>query len=177
MDGVLVDFRGGVLKLYQKYGLSIPEVSTDLLKYSKKVSNIVMNSEEFWLSLEEKKITGDLLKKYRSISYVASSPNIELSATPKLKWLENKFGKDIMKRTVLTASKHLLAKNNRVLIDDDVINCNRFVEHGGRAILFDGYLQTIRLREGYKADSRIAVVTPNKLANLLEKIIKMSQKT
>ena len=52
---------------------------------------------------------------------------------PKRRWLA-KYG--IMNRVIFIREKHLLAAPNRLLIDDSDINCGKWTEAGGTAVVW-----------------------------------------
>ena len=154
MDGVLVDFIGG---LHRALG-----VSYDPNKYPYPVSKYEMFEDlcyrtegrvsmdnlyracdpaEFWSNLEwdpmGKAIRTAILVEMGSWNNVVicTSP----MATPdawkgKVEWL-NRNIPEVKNISITTAPKHLYAKAGHVLIDDKDSNVAQFKEHGGAAFL------------------------------------------
>ena len=141
LDGVLVDFVGGALKLHnkplpmdvvtwdfdQQVGLSAQEFWSPL-------------GEEFWANLEWTAEGVALLvcldELFRGRVALLSSP----CATPgccdgKRQWVRKHLGPDWLKRLMLSSAKHLFAAPGKVLIDDNNENVDAFVGAGGRAVL------------------------------------------
>jgi hypothetical protein len=124
-----------VFKLYEEYNIEPPDETIDLLDGSEKIRDIVCSDPQFWIDLEEHEEIVKLFKKYSDRAFIASSPMIQVAATPKLQWIESHLGEDVLKNTVLLYSKEILAAPNRILIDDDAKNCSDFCDKGGSSIL------------------------------------------
>lgn len=64
-----------------------------------------------------------------------TTPTIDpRSVSGKLIWLQHRFGRHF-RGYVMTEKKYLLAKEDTLLVDDDQDNVNKFLAHGGNAIL------------------------------------------
>lgn len=156
MDGVLVDFVGGLHtalgvdydpKNYP-YEASKYDMFEDLCaKTNGRVSmdNLyrACDSREFWANLKwdpmGKEILDSIAKVY-DMDYdkkicICTSPMANPDAwAGKVEWLNKNLGwcKHI---AIMTAPKHLLAKPGAVLIDDKDSNVEQFQKHGGAAFL------------------------------------------
>ena len=120
-------------------------------KYQEKIdeSNYDRAAVDFWSNLNE--INGFNLSLYNKLRknnevYFLSRP---VSGDPyciagKTLWLEKRFGPKF-KDVIFTAHKNLLANYERILIDDDLKNCKKFLDTGGKcAILFKNWEETIK---------------------------------
>lgn len=156
IDEVLVDFRRGACKahgadpekvnqlnmgrwdmiepLSQALGLEAP------MKRNEFWAPIEREGSLFWGMLEETPYCDKVLswadEEFRDNWFLVSSPhNCVTSYTGKVSWIKNKFGKSF-DRFFLTSHKELLAKPDRVLVDDSKHNVDKFVCHGGQGIVF-----------------------------------------
>lgn len=142
MDGVLVNFWGKSCELLQidkTYNESLSELGFETPKEFWNKMKQFEESEMFWPALEEYTWTQDLLKKVKDSGatwYILTSPSLsEYSSKGKVQKLQQMFGRHF-KNYVITKHKHLLAKPNTLLIDDTEEKVDKFIEHGGQAMLF-----------------------------------------
>lgn len=167
MDGVLVDFVGG---LHRALGVSFDPKNYPYLagKYdmfedlcSRTGGRVSMDnlyracdSAEFWSGLEwdpmGKEIRTAILVELGSWKdvVICTSP----MATPdawkgKVEWLKKNVP-EIRNISITTAPKHLYAKPGHMLIDDKDSNVVRFREHGGAAFLIPQSWNYARERYG-----------------------------
>ena len=147
MDGVVSDFLSGALqslnrelnknvtvKEYVKYG------AFDMAEFygisNTRFWNIIDSEENFWLNLRPFDWAVDLLKLLRGLGDVTivTSPSQDYSCiSQKLEWLDKYLG--IKSNDVFLGSKKYLMAGNGILIDDYSRNTEKFVAHGGKAIL------------------------------------------
>lgn len=142
MDGVLVDFVGGVAK----------EFNADLSELDHWNINkaLCMSATDFWTRLQENKRFWAELEAYpwtRELVHtcldltggnvtIATSPTMDVNcASQKMYWI-GKFFPQFNRTMLIGPQKHLLAKQHHILIDDSQKNCDKFEEYGGRAIVF-----------------------------------------
>jgi len=165
MDQVLVDFTGGVCRMYgicaerldyhretkREWEILKPLEAT--LRENGKIAHhkpyglnqfwadIHAEGQNFWTSLEPLPHFTELLDLVTNHPiteewHVASSPSRESSSySGKVAWLKSKLGNDF-DRFVLTPHKHLFAGAGRLLIDDRPSNLTKFCDKGGIGILF-----------------------------------------
>lgn len=93
---------------------------------------------EFWYNLEPLPWFGELVELLVWLQiewYILSTPgNCPSSYVGKVMWIEKYFGEEFV-NYILTPHKHLLA-HNAFLVDDRPDNINKFIEHGGRGMIF-----------------------------------------
>jgi len=148
MDEVLVDFVGGVAKLYDTTREAVREKQTPGvwdIAHTFDVSaptlyrNVYKVGLGFWLKLEPLPWIDELIELVEQFDpdwQIATSPNRAAdSYFGKACWLKNYFGTDF-DRFVITPHKHLFAKEGTVLIDDKEENVQKFKAAGGRGIVF-----------------------------------------
>jgi 5'(3')-deoxyribonucleotidase len=95
--------------------------------------------EAFWADMEMYPHAHELYEELESMApvYFVSQPsNAPFSASGKVRWLQKFFRHPKCRAFFLTPHKSLLAKPNHLLIDDSDVNCKKFVEAGGNALLF-----------------------------------------
>ena len=154
MDGVLVDFVGG---LHRALGVSFDpknypypaskyDMFEDLCARSDgkvNMSNLyrACDAAEFWANLEWDPVGNQILATIADVLgdmkdvIICTSPMTNPDAWKgKIQWL-NKNAPEIKNISITTASKHLYAKPGHVLIDDKDSNIDQFVEHGGAGFL------------------------------------------
>lgn len=158
MDGVLVDFVGGVGKLYGIKDLTLEwstyEKSLGLSPKTWDVAKILDTSTEelwkkidsegsaFWENLHDYSWAFSIYKSIEQIlnikPIILTSPSISSSCiNGKIKWLKKFFGKSFRNYIFCPAEhKHLLANSSTLLIDDSIKNCNKFHEAKGNVIVF-----------------------------------------
>jgi 5'(3')-deoxyribonucleotidase len=95
--------------------------------------------EAFWTSLKPLPWFEDLLALLKQVNcewYIATTPSFELgSYTGKLKWIAE-YLPNKLHHVFVTHHKHVLANEDRYLIDDSEKNVEKFAEEGGVGILF-----------------------------------------
>lgn len=94
--------------------------------------------ENFWTNLDEYPWFKDLYNNLCTIApvvFLSSPGNSPYALSGKLKWLQARFGENFQ-NYIFTSKKHLLARENTILIDDYEFYVNAFREAGGRAVLF-----------------------------------------
>lgn len=158
MDEVLVDFVGGACRLfgidYRKIENRsewdiVPYLSRELQKLGGEGltdngfwDRIDEAGEDFWLGLEELPWFGDVLELCgQSVDRViiVTTPSVHVSSyAGKVKWLQRRFGRDF-REFRLFWNKELLAKSDRLLIDDNPDNCLEFKRAGGESVVFPTY--------------------------------------
>lgn len=92
----------------------------------------------FWLELQPRSYMFELWDACNTIAptTILSSPTRDpVSMAGKLMWMQRQFGKDF-RSFLIGPAKHSCARPGALLIDDSVKNCDKFIEHGGNAILF-----------------------------------------
>lgn len=147
VDGVLADFSGAVVKHY-----GIPDHPTEsywywiIDKFKEKNPGSTESDfwegldKDFWLSIEETKEAREIyaLAKWYGRGeepILATSPSYD-SAGWKQLWIRQHFPDVFYQgRYVLSPSKHLLARSNRVLVDDYYVNIDKWIMGGGFGIL------------------------------------------
>ena len=98
--------------------------------------------ERFWVELAPLPWATELISLLNTegyVWYVCSSPSRDPSSySGKVKWLQRYLASPNrpFTRFVLTNHKHLLARPDTVLIDDNAATCREFEAAGGRAIIF-----------------------------------------
>ena len=140
MDGVLVDFTGGVAeyfnvkrdtlldwKLWEALDLTEAEMWDEIDKLG----------PGFWSTLKPYPWTDELIKFLGEDNIVVSTaPSRAVSSiTGKAIWIKARFGKSFT-RFMIGNQKHLMAGSSCILIDDRDKNVKKFREAGGKAILF-----------------------------------------
>lgn len=88
---------------------------------------------EVWFDLEEYPWTQDFVPY---IDFVCTAPWDDLSCAGKSAWIRTHLGLE-KNQWMICRSKWIIARSDRLLIDDHDKNCTRFVGAGGRAFLFD----------------------------------------
>jgi hypothetical protein len=138
MDGVLVDFEGGVRK---HFGNS--EKCSDFIKnmgsgeFWKRVSSI----ENFWEDLEPigdvENIWKSLNNRFQHISILSSPSYSDPNCIPgKNRWIDKHIGQQGLR--LFDNEKHKYACPKSILIDDSQKNISKWEESGGIGILFTG---------------------------------------
>lgn len=137
MDGVIVDFVGGVCKLVNYTDSWIPG-EYDLAKVLRNnIWDIIDKTDMEWWSNLDKTTDADAIinavEKYDY--YICSSPTCSpLCAAGKLLWIQKHYPK-LARKYVLTPHKHLLATRDSLLIDDSDVQCQNWTNNGGLAYL------------------------------------------
>ena len=150
LDGVLADFDRGACEVHRVPYMDMI-AKRPLGKYLLGEAVGCKNAEEiklpineagenFWYNLLPLPWFTKLLDLVKSITddwHVVTDPGVFRGACGgKDRWIKKHFGGHF-ENFVLTANKHLLAKDkNVILIDDRERNCSKFIEAGGNAIIF-----------------------------------------
>jgi len=144
LDGVVVDFVSAALKLFDAEHLQKdwPPGEWDItnvlgVSATDFWSRVDARGELFWKNLQVYPWAGCLLNLIDDYEwYYATSPSrSHRSSSGKVLWMQEQHGTHF-RRYVLGEHKHLLAKSDALLIDDNQKNVERFVENGGKSILF-----------------------------------------
>lgn len=107
-----------------------------------------IDCDDFWLKLKPMPHAEDLIHYITTLRipfYIASSPSMSPLCIPqKLQWLDQHFG---IKSTqcMFGSAKFLMAKPENLLIDDLDHNVDKFISHGGRAVLLPSNWNTENL--------------------------------
>lgn len=152
LDGVLIDFVTVAMRMCGAY---VPEneypenCGWDILK----ATNIIrdrkgltpISKQYFWDGLDYgfwrslKCYPGarefvNTLESYGEV-FFATSPTLSSECVAgKYDWVKDHFP-DYRRKLIIATSKHVLADEESVLIDDRDRNCSKFISAGGRAIL------------------------------------------
>ncbi len=147
MDGVLVDWFGGICDLMQLDRVWLEQFWIDganteqTLKIDQEhMWNLVnRHGSDWWAHLNPLPWTTELLGLFAEtsaeISILTSPANSDYAATGKIRWLKH-YMPYYVDRIHLTAQKHHVAREGVLLVDDSDINCERFIAAGGEAVLF-----------------------------------------
>lgn len=152
MDGVLTDFVGGLCKLFDRESVDIKSYDGVCEAFGvteRELWWVVSNAgQAFWRDLKPYPWAMDLMNVATSVApvFICSTPTLDPAcAAGKMQWLDHHlsipFGSSLHPRTfyrdyIFTPHKHLLANPNALLIDDSPGKCHKFLDAGGRAILF-----------------------------------------
>jgi len=144
MDGVLVDFVGGVWK-HWGFTHEYPKGDYDIIK----ATGLLMSPEQFWGNLSGDDFWANLewmpdgKEILAAIESLVPQKDICLLTSPilapecssgKHRWITHNA--PAYKRQFLIGSaKEFCAGPDRILIDDSQSNCEKFVDAGGKAIL------------------------------------------
>lgn len=144
LDGVLVDFVRGCFKRFDRTDIEYNDIAWDLEKIF--FPNMPPKyfwehlGYEFWATLPWTPGGEYFLNQ---IIHVAGQENIIFCTSPcatkgcaegKIEWL-NQNVSHMKRQYMITPMKHFAAKGN-ILIDDHKPNCDKWMEHGGTAILY-----------------------------------------
>jgi hypothetical protein len=98
-----------------------------------------IDNYEFWIGVEEYPWAGDLVRCLRALNYkivFASIPSKSSAAfTAKVDWIRQRKWYD-GEEIILMLHKEQLAAPNRILIDDNDSNCDKWFCSGGRSYIF-----------------------------------------
>lgn len=142
MDGVLCDFVKSALARHgrmDKYPVQQFDMAAELGISDAKFWKPLVG-HEFWRDIEPYEWLDDILNLARAFSggniTLATSPCSDpFSASGKIEWIK-RHAKSMSRSFLIGPGKHHMAKNGAVLIDDNEGNCDKFIDHGGDAILF-----------------------------------------
>lgn len=144
MDGVLSNFVTGVLDLFQSDKTYYDIKEWDIHKslgVSPEVlwEQINMEGSAFWRDLRPYSWLWKFNKLTENSSYdisIATSPSLDPACSMgKLQWI-NAYIPNLARKVFIGPEKHKLSHSNAILIDDSPVNCKKFLERGGTAILF-----------------------------------------
>lgn len=147
MDGVLVDFSSAALRLHGAEEIDWPPGEWDFAKvlgitrgeFWGKIDSL---GSAFWANLEPYPWSEELLDLVASTApfSILTSPSLSPSCSKgKLLWLAQHMPRRngrVFRDFLIGPSKHLVAKDSRVLIDDSDSNAEKFRAAGGEVILF-----------------------------------------
>ena len=142
MDGVLVDFIGGMAELHnlnRDYVFKHWPANVWDLEHGMGIKGNWRDrcDADFWANLNKTAEADAIMKMIEgSTVYILTNPGDANAAMGKLYWLEKHYPEIVRDgRYIFTTQKHLLAKRGRVLIDDSSEYCQKFRSWGGAAIL------------------------------------------
>lgn len=150
LDGTIVDFVKGVCPLF---GVTHDEIMgkwppgeydmTKVLGITEDEFFGVINGagEDLWANLPMYDYGMDVYHFCKDIAptFILTRPTGHSSSLAgKLRLMQRQFGSDF-KDYVLTWKKELCASPDSVLIDDHVVNCTKFADAGGSAIVWPAY--------------------------------------
>jgi 5'(3')-deoxyribonucleotidase len=105
----------------------------------KVLCNFIKNAkEEFWENLYKYVWADELVdfcSKFGDVYFLSAPSNNPECYSGKLKWVRKNYPK-MAKRLILTEHKHLLAREDRILIDDKDDNILNFFACGGIGLIF-----------------------------------------
>lgn len=147
LDGTIVNFCGGVSRLFGKtpewldenWTVGIKDVCEALSIKKSQLWSRVNSTDKFWETLEPYPWLDELMDLLsKEDVHICTSPGIcDANAMHgKAKWINKYLGSKFSKNFIFTPNKWMLAKPDRILIDDYDKQCNGFVQHGGLAIVF-----------------------------------------
>jgi len=146
MDGVCCDWLGSVARLFgtctrdleAKWTLGDYDINHALGIKSKDLWKAVDGCKGFWENLDPYPWNDELFKLLEPYEvHFCTSPSMDPECfSGKVKWLYKHAPKKIKRNISITTDKWLLAKFNRILIDDKESNCLEWEKNGGKAILF-----------------------------------------
>ena len=146
MDGVLANFHEFLIKLFNiKYEdyikLNSPSCDNLINLPLNEIFNKINKQEKIFENLSVYPWALDLIKlckQYSDDIIITSKPFIDISKTwtEKIIWLQKNNILNDKISIMLGDRKELLAKPDRILIDDDPYNCKLFKKYRGKAILF-----------------------------------------
>jgi len=149
MDGVIADFIGGVFKIMKERKIIKENVTKDMWTEFNAHGNLGITDFQwqtlfkeisydsfFWSKLDKEPHFDDLIKVINDfdIDYdiVTDAPSIYAEHGKKM-WL---IKHNIYNNMYAEKNKYKYACPYSVLIDDKPQNCDLFIKHGGRAILY-----------------------------------------
>lgn len=143
MDGVLANWVKSVLKTFE---IDVHEDEYDAWDAHKKWVNVtdaqfwnkIENTPNFWYDIEPYEWAKDFYNKLTSYGnvYICTTPSRDPECySQKVRWCVDKLGIRASSM-ILMKNKYFLANTNSTLIDDKIENVNKFIEHGGRGLLF-----------------------------------------
>ena len=147
LDGIIVDFVGGVLKShnvdpsFKERGQGNYNLASLLGMTESEFWLQLDVNEKFWEDLEKTEEADDLIEFIEDLVepssiYFLSSPAVSsFCYSGKAKWIYKHFNRYIH-HLILMQQKHFIAAPNRILIDDNDANCNKWRSNRGVGLLF-----------------------------------------
>ena len=146
MDGVLVDFNGGVMDMFQIDAGNQEDPGREEL--DDRMFAAIAAMPHFYLKLKPIEGTLDILKelipRYGSrVEILTGVPKpfrkVYTAAEDKTEWVREYVSKDIVVNAVLRREKMQFARGpGSILIDDMKMNIREWTEAGGTGIIFTG---------------------------------------
>lgn len=140
LDGVLVDFVGGALKLHGIENYTVDTWNFDKLLFPDNTNKFWEPlGFDFWADLEwtdeGKELFDRLLKMAggENICFLTSPCLTVGSVEGKIEWLRRNIPQ-LSRQYAICPAKHFLARKDALLVDDSDMNVERFVDAGGRAV-------------------------------------------
>ena len=145
LDSVLVNFIQGTLKALNVTSYNIPLNEPSMEKWpgvnvtpTEFWRAIDATNEKFWAELQPYDYARDLVKVCESFgeTFILTAParNPYCLAGKKM-WVQKHFPR-LSGKMIITKHKYLCAAPNRILIDDNNEQCDKFANAGGGTILF-----------------------------------------
>lgn len=151
MDGVLVDFNGGVKELT---GITVIEQGTRSPKEDDEMWDAIRKIDHFYGKLKPLpnalKMFNDVNEKYKGkIEILTGIPkprrNIANSGEDKIAWIKKYIGEDIKVNVVYKEEKQNYALGkDYVLIDDYIKNINEWKSSGGSFIHYNENVDVLK---------------------------------
>ena len=146
MDGVLVDFVGGICAVHNRpspYDNPANRYEWDIHKLwgiSEAEFWHPTNYQGFWENLNPTPEAHEIVAACEAIpqmrTAILTSPNQNPHCVAEKKlWIKKHFPQ-LSKRMIFTANKEYCASADTMLIDDKTLNCLNFMEFGGHAMLY-----------------------------------------
>lgn len=155
LDGVIVDFVGKAAALINMEEQKVRESKEgfDLKKHFQTSGfdfwkEIDERGPDFWVEMDflpfGEKLIQKCLQLTSNVCFLTSPADSKHGVEGKHLW-RDRFFPDVP--IIVTNEKHLHASENAILIDDFHKNTNKFREHGGTSLLYNGYLATEEIFE------------------------------
>lgn len=156
LDGVIVDFIGGVLALHE---LRAPNIKhEDITSYGCIVRKLGFQSEaefwdetdtpKFWTELQFTPEAGTLLAFLKTYDVTLLTSPSHKAAGPKQTWIRYSLPEFFKRgKYLIGPDKAAVAGHGKLLIDDSEENCERWVKNGGKAILFPRPWNNLRYKD------------------------------
>jgi 5'(3')-deoxyribonucleotidase len=145
MDGVVADFTGAVHKIFHytppHHSVKVPydvEISMGVTEDAM-WDTIYAYHVPFWSSLEVYPWAKELYAKLQEIApvvFLTSPCRRGYSAMGKTEWLRIFTGDPEFRDYIITDRKHYCARDNAVLVDDSPVKIRKFIDKGGKGVLF-----------------------------------------
>jgi 5'(3')-deoxyribonucleotidase len=140
LDGPMVDFHGGVFKLFGENPSDHNGLAHEVLGVPKGEvwKRVYKAGEKFWVNLEPTPWARELyneLGRADEVVICTSPSHIPAGSSGKVKWMK-KFFNGNFRDYILTSRKECLAKPGDILVDDMEKNTDLFTEKGGNGLLF-----------------------------------------